>query len=151
LSSYPVRLSSPSLPEGILIMKAARIPVAAKHIDYPDSDGRPMGETPRHVKNIMNSVQILDAWFADDPQVYVAGNMFLYYVPGNRLRHVSPDVFVVKGVPKIRVPERRRYLVWEERKAPQLAVETTSESTREEDLDDKFQIYQNNLRVSEYF
>lgn len=116
---------------------------------YPDSDGQPMGETPRHRMNMTDSIAMLEYWFADDPLVYVSGNMFVYYVPGDRLRHVSPDVFVVKGIPK--AAERRRYLVWEERKAPDLIIEMTSESTREEDIDDKFQIYQNLLRVPEYF
>src|ERR671938_136149 len=93
---------------------------------YPDSDGNPMTETPRHRKNMTNVIETLEAWFADDPQVYVSGNMFVYYVPGDRLRHVSPDVFVVRGVPK--TPERRRYLTWEEHKAPDLVIELTSAS-----------------------
>jgi Uma2 family endonuclease len=120
-------------------------------IDYPDSDGRPMAETPRHRKNMNDLIESLDVWFADDASVYVSGNMFVYYVPGDRLRHVSPDVFVVRGVPKNPHPGRRRYLVWEEGKSPDAAIELTSESTREEDMDDKFQIYQDKLRIKEYF
>src|SRR5438105_1494617 len=116
---------------------------------YPDSDGRPVAETPQHRQNMTNTIESLGVWFADDPQVYVSGNMFLYYVPGDRLRHVSPDVFVVRGVPK--VPERRRYLAWEESKGPDLVNEFTSESTREEDIDDKFPLYLDTLRVREYF
>ncbi len=116
---------------------------------YPDSDGRPVGETPQHRDNLFDAVFELRAWYAADPMVYVSGNMFVYYVPGNRLRHVSPDVFVVKGVPKL--PERRRYLVWEEGKGPDVVFEFTSESTREEDLDDKFAIYRDELKVTEYF
>jgi Uma2 family endonuclease len=110
-----------------------------------------MGETPRHWKNMASVTYTLDDWFAADPQVYVASNMFIYYVPGDRLRHVAPDVFVVRGIPKVQSPERRRYLVWEEGKGPDLAIEVTSASTREEDLDDKFQIYQDTLKVQEYF
>jgi Uma2 family endonuclease len=118
--------------------------------DYPDSDGRPVGETPLHFDNLTYLVQILRFRYERDPQVYVAGNMFIYYVPGNRLRHVSPDVFVVFGIPKSTTPERRRYLVWEERKAPDVVFEMTSESTREEDIDDKMVIYRD-LGVREYF
>lgn len=118
--------------------------------DYPDSDGRPMGETPLHIDNLAYLVQMLRIRFEHDPQVYIAGNMFVYYVPGNRLRHVSPDVFVVFGIPKSTTPERRRYLVWEEGKAPDIVIELTSESTREEDIDDKMQIYRI-LGVREYF
>ncbi len=120
-------------------------------IDYPDSDGQPMAETPDHRDNLSYLVEMLRFWFIDEPKVYVSGNMFIYYVPGNRLRHLAPDVFVVKGILKTIVPRRRRYLVWEERKAPDLAIELTSESTREEDMDDKFQIYRDQLKVREYF
>jgi Uma2 family endonuclease len=120
-------------------------------IDYPDSDGRPMAETPRHRKVMNDTIETLDVWFADDLRVYVAGNMFIYYIPGDRLRHVAPDVFVVKGVEKAPAVERRRYLTWEEGKGPDVAIEITSESTREEDFDDKFALYQKVLKVKEYF
>lgn len=118
--------------------------------DYPDSDGRPLGETPLHIDNLTYLVHMLRIRYERDPQVYIAGNMFVYYVPGNRLRHVSPDVFVVLGIPKSTTPERRRYLVWEEGKPPDIVFEMTSESTREEDIDDKMVIYRN-LGVREYF
>ncbi|HJT77947.1 MAG TPA: Uma2 family endonuclease, partial [Gemmataceae bacterium] len=108
-----------------------------------------MAETPQHRQNMTDTIESLGVWFAEDSQVYVSGNMFIYYVPGDRLRHVSPDVFVVRGVPKL--PERRRYLVWEEGKGPDLVIEFTSESTREEDMDDKLSLYRDTLRVQEYF
>jgi Uma2 family endonuclease len=110
-----------------------------------------MGETPLHRDNLAYLVEMLRTHFANQQEVYVSGNMFLYYVPGNRLRHVSPDVFVVFGIPKHTTPERRRYLVWEEGKAPDVVIELTSESTREEDIDDKMAIYRDTLRVREYF
>jgi Uma2 family endonuclease len=126
-------------------------PATAAEVDYPDSDGRPMGETPLHRDNLAYLVEMLRTWFENHPQVYVSGNMFVYYVPGNRLRHVSPDVFVVFGVPKHTTPERRRYLIWEEAKAPDVVIELTSESTREEDIDDKLPIYRDLIGVREYF
>jgi hypothetical protein len=43
-----------------------------------------MGETPFYRRNISDTIDMLDAWFATDPPVYVSGNMFVYYVPGNR-------------------------------------------------------------------
>jgi Uma2 family endonuclease len=119
--------------------------------DYPDSDGKPMAETPRHRDNLAWLVEMLRTWFLPDPMVYVSGNMLLYYVPGDRRRHVSPDVFVVRGIVKDRAPERRCYLVWEEDKAPDTAIELTSKSTRNEDLKVKFQLYQNVLKIQEYF
>ncbi|MBW3596495.1 MAG: Uma2 family endonuclease [Planctomycetes bacterium] len=122
---------------------------APTEVEYPDSDGQPVGETPQHCDNLHHLVEMLRGWFADDDHVYVAGNSFLYYVEGDPRRHISPDVFVVRGIPK--QPPRRRYLVWEEKKAPDFVIELTSQSTMEEDLEDKFQIYRDILRVQEYF
>jgi Uma2 family endonuclease len=124
---------------------------AASEVIYPDSDGRPMGETPRHIQNLAYLVIMLDAHFAKEPDVFVAGNMFVYYARGDRHVHVSPDVFVVRGIPRQGNPERRRYLAWEEGKGPDVVIELTSESTREEDYDDKMWIYREKLKVPEYF
>jgi Uma2 family endonuclease len=115
---------------------------------YPTSDGRPMAETDWH-RILMNAlIQTLDAWYSQDPMVYVSGNLLLFYVPGNKRRHVSPDVFVVKGVPKRRRPN---YLTWEEGKGPDFVIELTSSSTRAEDTKKKFHLYQDTLGVQEYF
>ena len=68
--------------------------------------------------------------------VYISGNMFLYYVPGKKRRHVSPDVFLVRGIPN---KDRDAYFVWEEGKGPDVVFEYTSPSTRDEDLNEKYQ------------
>ncbi len=126
-------------------------PPPPKEIDYPDSDGKPVAETTLHRDNLLWRIWELQRWFLDDPQVYVSGNMFLYYVQGDRRRHVSPDVFVVKGIPKHPPRERRRYLLWEEGKGPDWVLEITSASTRKEDLEVKFALYRDTLKVQEYF
>ena len=117
-------------------------------IDYPTADGQPMAETEWHLWNMIWLVQALSNWFADEQQSYVGANMFLYYVEGNRNRHVAPDVFVVRGVPKRR---RAYYLLWEEGRPPDVVIELTSRSTREEDEKDKFRIYRDEVGVREYF
>jgi hypothetical protein len=107
-----------------------------------------MAETDRHRKNMVALMLTLDHHFAADPLFYVSGNLFVYYARGDRLKHLSPDVFVVRGVPR---GDRDYYLVWEEGKGPELVIELTSRSTREEDLDDKFALYRDMLKVREYF
>jgi Uma2 family endonuclease len=114
---------------------------------YPTSDGRPF-DSDWHRDLMFALIQMLDDWYAADPSVYVSGNLLIFYVPGNRRRHVSPDVFVVKRVPK---HDRPNYLVWEEGKGPDLVIELTSSSTRAEDVKQKFRLYQDTLRVQEYF
>src|SRR5581483_2527980 len=84
-------------------------------IEYPTSDGRPMAETDLHYKLLVDTRETLDVYYAPDDMVYVSGNLLVFYEPGNRRRHLSPDVFVVKGVPKRR---RDYYLIWREGKGP---------------------------------
>jgi Uma2 family endonuclease len=118
-------------------------------IDYPTSDGKPMAETPLHRENMTDTIATLEDWFQADADVYVSGNMLMYYVRGDKRRHVSPDVFVARGIPK----QKRRpyYLVWEEGQAPHCVIELTSASTRDEDMRDKFTLYEQTLKVPEYF
>ena len=117
--------------------------------DYPTGDGRPLAETPIHRDNLFAAVEILRRFFAEDPSAYVSGNMFVYYEKGNRRKHVSPDVFVALGVPKDK--PRDAYFVWQEAHGPDIVIELTSPSTRDEDLDEKMAIYQDQMPVSEYF
>lgn len=115
---------------------------------YPTSDGRPVAETDRHRQLMVETIAGLQHWYAPDPNVYVSGNLLLFYQRGNKRRHLSPDVFVVLGVPK---HERLNYLVWEEGKGPDFIVELTSSSTRHADTTRKMALYRDRLRVREYF
>jgi Uma2 family endonuclease len=116
-------------------------------IDYPTSDGRPMGETDLHRNIMFAAIETLKLHYAGQ-RVYVSGNILLFYQPGNRRRHVSPDVLVVKDLEQ---RDRKNYLLWLEGRPPNLVIEVTSESTREEDLEDKFEIYRDKVQVAEYF
>ena len=116
-------------------------------VHYPTGDGKPVAETPTHRDNLLGLIEALRRHFADDPDVYISGNMFIDYVPGRHRRHVSPDVFVVRGIPD---RDRDAYFVWEEGKGPDVVVELTSASTRKEDLVRKFHLYQDTLHVAEY-
>src|SRR5262245_7153567 len=107
-----------------------------------------MAETDFHRKLLTALVDTLDDWFAADPNVYVSGNLLLFYEEGNRRRHVSPDVFVVFGATK---QDRLNYLLWEEGRGPNVVIELTSSSTRREDTRQKFELYRDVLRVPEYF
>jgi Uma2 family endonuclease len=107
-----------------------------------------MAETDDHRDLMLDLIETQKSHFADEPRVYVSGNLLIYYVPGDPRRHVSPDVFVVFGVPK---QNREYYLVWEEGKGPDVVFELTSKSTRREDQVTKFELYRDILKVKEYF
>ncbi len=120
-----------------------------REVDYPTTDGKPMGETEIHIDELIDAIQVLKDRFAGEPNVYVNGNMLLYFEEGNPRKHVAPDVMVALNVPK--EPKREYYLVWKEGKAPDFIVEITSKSTRRVDEVKKFAFYRDILRVSEYF
>lgn len=124
---------------------ATMIPVP--QIDYPESDGKPMAETQTHLRAMLDTIAALTEYFRQTPDIYVIGNMLLYYEEGNSLASVAPDVFVVHGVHK---GLRRTYKLWEEGQVPSIVVEFTSRSTRLEDLGTKRYLYES-LGVREYF
>ncbi|MBI3970802.1 MAG: Uma2 family endonuclease, partial [Chloroflexi bacterium] len=116
-------------------------------VEYPESDGKPMAETDAHARYMIDVRAMLENYFAGVPDVYVSGNLLLYYEEGEPRQSVAPDVFIVRGVPK---GQRRVYKLWEERRAPDWVLEVTSRSTRWEDVAFKKGLYQT-LGVKEYF
>jgi Uma2 family endonuclease len=114
---------------------------------YPDSDGRPMGETDFHAVAQVWLRQALEDFFAAVLDVYVATNLLFYYERGNPSGRRDPDVLVAKRVGKHR---RRSYRLWEEGVVPCTLFEIASENTWEMDLNEKPELYAR-LRVPEYF
>jgi Uma2 family endonuclease len=115
--------------------------------DYPTSDHRPMAETDLHRDLMFEVIAALKAYYSGQ-QVYVTGNLLVFYEPGNKRRHVSPDCMVVKGI--VPVPHLN-FLIWEESRSADVVIEITSRTTRKEDLKKKFEIYRSIMRVREYF
>jgi len=109
-----------------------------KEIEYPTSDGQPMAETTLHRKVMNDLIDGLERRYADVPDVWVGGNLFLCYERGNPAAIVAPDVLLAKGVTKW---DRPNYLLWEET-IPSLVVEVTSRKTRREDQGKKKLLYE---------
>lgn len=116
-------------------------------IEYPTSDGLPLGETDVHRNQILDLIHGLEMHYLDDPNTYVSGNLLMFYEEGNPRKHVSPDVLVAVGRPK---HERDFYQIWVEAKAPDFVIEVTSKSTRTEDLGVKKGLYAL-MGVKDYF
>lgn len=116
-------------------------------IDYPESDGEPMAETDVHYRLMTDLRFELEQFFRGESDVYVSGNILLYYVEGNPKKRVAPDVFVARGVQK---GDRRVYKLWEEGRAPEVVFEVSSRQTWREDLNTKWRLYED-LGVKEYF
>lgn len=116
--------------------------------DYPESDGKPMAETPIHWHATVDATHPLHGFFEERSDVYVGSDMLMYYVEGDLRRSVAPDVWVAFGVPKL--PERCSWLIWLEGKGPDFVLEITSKSTKREDEVRKKKLYAE-LGVREYW
>jgi Uma2 family endonuclease len=107
-------------------------------------------ETARHRMQMELLINSLEPWLDQREDGFVGGNMFVYFSLA-QVRHQDfkgPDFFAVLGVPK---GERKSWVVWEEGKGPDVIIELLSESTAEIDKTTKKQVYENQLKVDEYF
>lgn len=121
--------------------------IPTTEVFYPESDGQPMGETPLHQEWMFWILSVLK-YFYRDQNVYVAGDMLLYYEEGLPARYLVPDAFVALDCDPQR--PRRVYKTWEEGKMPEVVFEVTSLGTFRDDMIRKLQLY-DQLGVQEYF
>ena len=89
----------------------------------------------------------LKDYFQTQTDVYVSGNLLIYYQEGHSELSVAPDVFVTFDVPNY---QRDSYKVWEEGKAPDVVIEITSRTTQKKDEEVKPGLYRQ-LGIQEYF
>ncbi len=104
--------------------------MAVKWIDaevvYPSSDGKPMADNTKQFNWITLIKENIEALYADQPTVFVAGDLFWYPVEGNPKIVMAPDVMVVLGALK---GDRKSYRQWREHDiAPQVVFEVLSDA-----------------------
>lgn len=114
---------------------------------YPDTDGKPMAVSDNHRRVLTRILRLLEQFFREDPEVYVSGDLLMYYLQGDPRKVVAPDALVSFG---IGMKRRRTYLVWEEGKTPDFVMEMASETTYRNDLTEKRSLYAD-LGIPEYF
>ena len=117
-------------------------------IIYPDSDSKPMADNTRQFRCIVTIKENLKIMFADDPNIFVAGDLLWYPLEGNNKLRQAPDVMVVFGRPK---GDRGSYRQWEEADiAPQVVFEILSPGNRPGEMTRKALFYQR-YGVEEYY
>jgi Uma2 family endonuclease len=119
---------------------------AVIEIEYPESDGKPMGETDLHRKWMNRICDLLSCRYRGQ-RVYVTSNVLVYYIQGSPAKFVVPDDFVVLDCDP---GERRVFKIWDEGKAPDVAFEVTSAGTQREDTVFKTQLYAR-IGIKEFF
>lgn len=115
---------------------------------YPDSDGQPIAENTLQFQWIVTIQGGLDAVFATDPDVFVAGDLLWYPVEGKPKIQQAPDIMVVFGRPK---GYRGSYRQWEEGGiAPQVVFEILAPGNRFGEMQRKEDFY-DQYGVAEYY
>ena len=127
--------------------RPALSPLPRATAEYPSSDGKPLAENDAQLAAILYAVGVLRVRFAGRRDVYVSGDLLIYYEEGNPRVSVAPDVFVVFGVED---RMRMSYKVWEEGKGPDFVLEVASPGTWREDVGPKREVYAR-LGVGEYW
>ena len=124
------------------------IPQTDKSIVYPDSDGQPMADNTIQFRWITVIYHNLAWLFAEDSEVFVAGDLLWYPVEGNKKLRQAPDVMVVFGCSK---KDRGSYQQWKENNiAPQVVFEILSPGNTTKEMNRKFLFYQDH-GVEEYY
>lgn len=117
-------------------------------IFYPSSDGEPLAESDLQFTPLTETVHVLRQRYRERSDVYVAGNLLLYYRMNDNEVRVAPDVLVVFGVEDY---PRDSYVVWrEDGKTPDFVMEIASPSTYSRDMTEKRDVYAG-LGVTEYW
>jgi hypothetical protein len=106
-----------------------------------------MAETTANRVQMTNLIYACEHVLGPRGRANVGGNLLMYYNPENGRDHVSPDMYVAFDVEP---GMRRKWQTWLEGKFPEIVFEITSESTVEEDLSTKRDLYAR-LGVQEYY
>lgn len=129
-------------------MTSVVAPSPPPQIVYPDTDGLPIAENTLQYEWIVTIKGNLAHLFANDPNVFVAGNLFWYPVEGHPETVMSPNVMVAFGRPS---GHRPSYLQWEEGSIPpQVVFEVLSPRNRFGEMLRKFEFYRE-YGVEEYY
>jgi Uma2 family endonuclease len=129
-------------------MSSVAVPTSRPPVVYPDSDGKPMAENTLQYQWIVTITGGLEHLFADDPNVFVAGDLFWYPVEGRPDIRLAPDTLVAFDRPK---GHRGSYRQWEEGGvAPQVVFEILSPGNRFGEMSAKFDFYRR-YGVEEYY
>jgi uncharacterized Zn-binding protein involved in type VI secretion len=79
-------------------------PAQRTEIVYPESDGEPIADNTKQFRYIVVIQGGIAALFADNPNVFVAGDLLRYPVEGNNKIWAAPDTMMVFGRPAARQP-----------------------------------------------
>src|SRR5688572_1137274 len=105
---------APTGPAAVRSPAVAEVPDVAGVPDLPDEAyseyAPPIVASERNGALRAELIERLRQHFSADPDIYIWGDLGIYYRRNDPRRFVAPDVFVVRGVPAR--PPRRVYKTW---------------------------------------
>ena len=107
---------------------------------YPPNE-EPMADIARLLYHFLDMMWPLIELFRKRPDVFVNGNVFIYYLDGDDVKAIAPDLMVSFDVDEERIMESGSYHIWAVGKPPELVMEIGSKSTYNRDLTEKRDIY----------
>jgi Uma2 family endonuclease len=117
-------------------------------IIYPDSDGKPMADNTVQFRWIMVLYHNLSWLFAEQNDVFVAGDLLWYPVEKNNEIRQAPDIMVVFGATK---GDRGSYQQWKNNNIPpQVVFEILSPGNTLTEMARKWAFYERH-EVEEYY
>jgi Uma2 family endonuclease len=117
-------------------------------IIYPDCDGNPMSDNTLQFSWIVKIKENLEILFANEPNVFIAGDLLWYPVEGDNKTRRAPDTMVAFGRAK---GYRGSYQQWrEDNIAPQVVFEILSPGNRLAEMTAKFEFY-DRYGIEEYY
>ena len=128
----------------------AKIPTqtTTSQVIYPERDGQPMSDNTKQFRWIVTIKENLELLFAEDPQVFIAGDLLWYPVEGDNKIRQAPDAMVVFGRPK---GDRGSYRQWvEDDIPPQVVFEILSPGNRMAEMNRELHFY-DRYGVEEYY
>ncbi|MBF0121629.1 MAG: Uma2 family endonuclease [Desulfobacterales bacterium] len=128
--------------------KRNKRPDKIKQIVYPERDGKRMSDNTKQFNWIVKIKENLERLFANNQDVFIAGDLLWYPVEGNNKIRTAPDAMVVFGRPK---GHRGSYKSWEESHiAPQVVFEILSPGNTAKEMKKKIKFYEK-YGVKEYY
>jgi Uma2 family endonuclease len=121
-------------------MKPDSTVLDSPEVVYPDSDGLPMADNTEQFSWIVLIKEGLEALFAGDPNVFVAGDLLWYPVEGQPKIRMAPDAMVAFGRPKGRRGSYIQHL--EGGIAPQVVFEVLSPNNTHGEMREKLDFYE---------
>ena len=115
---------------------------------YPERDGQSMSDNTKQFRWIVTIKENLEALFASDSNVFVAGDLLWYPVEGSNTIRQAPNAMVMFGRSK---GDRGSYQQWLEGNIPpQVVFEILSPGNRLAETARKYKFY-NQYGVEEYY